>query len=281
MAPIVTPLEYYSDEENFGNYQYVTLKEVIDEFMVEAMDDDSLLKNTKRSLFILYAKQGIKKLTEDIPGEVLAIERTIGEQLYFPFPQDYVDWVRISVVDQDGKLQPLNVNKNMNTATGYLQDSNAELLFDNDGYILTSDSNNVIGRPYHKYAFSDYHLGGYFEADTSKLSRYGEAVFDERRGVVAFSSDLVDKEVVLEYKSDGLQWEKLLEQQITVHKLIQEPLRDWIRYCVYRNKRNVSLFEKQIALNRYKTTAHQAKIKRSDIDIIEISRVLNSGSKMF
>ena len=277
---VQTPEQYYANEDNFGSYQYTTLKKIIDELAVEALDDDSLLKNTKRSHLVVYGKQGIAKLTQDIPGEVLAIERTIGEQLYFPFPQDYVKWVRISVVDEDGKLQPLNVNKNMNTATGYLQDDNAELLFDEDGYILTSDSNNVLGKPYKKYAFTDTHLGGYFEADTSKLSRYGEVVFDERRGVVAFSSDLMDKEVVLEYKSDGLQWEKLLEQQITVHKLIEEPLRDWIRYSALRNKRNVSAFEKQTHLNRFKTTAHEAKVKRSEFDLIEISRVLNVGYKM-
>lgn len=277
----ITPFEYYSDEENFGNYQYTTLKKVIDEFLVEAMDDDSLLKNTKRSLFVVYAKQGIKKLTSEIPGEVLAIERTVGEQLYFPLPQDFVTWVRISLVDHDGKLQTLNVNKNMNTATGYLQNNNAEILFDEDGYILTADSNNVFGRPYRKYQFTDHHLGGFMESDTSKLSRYGEAVFDERRGVVAFSSDLVDKEVVLEYKSDGLQWETLQESEVTIHKLLEEPLRDWIRYSVYNGKRNISISEKRAALNRFKTTAHQAKIKRSEIDITEISRVLNSGYKMF
>lgn len=278
---VQTPFEYYADEDNFGSYQYVTLKKVVDEMLLEAMDDDSLLKNTKRSLMVLYGKQGVKKLTEDIPGEVLAIERTVGEQLYFPLPQDYVSWVRISIVDNDGKLQPLNVNKNMNTATGYLQDNDAELLFDEDGYILTADSNNVIGRPYKKYGFTDNYRGGFMELDTSKLSRYGEVVFDERRGVVAFSSDLIDKEVVLEYKSDGLQWENLSEQQITIHKLLQEPLRDWMRYSIYNNKRNISISDKRAALNRFKTTAHQAKIKRSEFDIVEISRVLNTGYKMF
>ena len=277
---VQTPEQYYSDENNFGSYQYTTLKKVIDELLVETMDDDSLFKNTKRSLFVMYGKQGVKKLTEDIPGEVLAIERTIGEQLYFPLPQDYVTWVRVSVVDPNGKLQPLNVNNNMNTATGYLQDNDAELLFDEDGYILTADANNVFGTPYKKYEFTDYHLGGEFETDTSKLSRYGEVVFDERRGVVAFSSDLMDKEVVLEYKSDGLQWENLLEQQITIHKLLEESLRDWIKYCILRNKRNISAFEKQTYLNRFKTNAHQAKVKLSRIDIIEISRVLNSGYRM-
>ncbi len=281
MDPVVTPFEYYSDEDNFGNYQYVTLKEVVDEFSLEAMDDDSLLKNTKRGLFVLYGKQGIKKLTAETPGEVLAIARTVSEQLYFPLPQGFVDWVRVSVVDQEGKLQTLNVNKNMNTAIGYLQDHMYDLLFDANGYILQSDGDNVLGKAYQKYAFSDSCCGGQFELDTSKLSRFGEAVFDERRGVVAFSSDLMDQQIVLEYKSDGLQWQNLLEQQITIHKLLQEPLRDWMRYCVYRNKRNVSNFEKQAALNRYKTTAHQAVIKRSDLDIIEISRLLNSGSKMF
>lgn len=275
-----TPFEYYDDEANYGSYQYVTLKAVIDEMLLEAQDDDSYLKNTKRSKIVLNGKQGIKKLTQDVPCEVLAIERTVGEQLSFPLPQNYIDWVRISLVDPDGKLQPLNVNKNMNTATGYLQDNNAELLFDEDGGILTSDSNNVFGRPYKKYSFCNSAQGGFFELDTSVLSKFGEAVIDERRGIIGFSSDLMDKEVVLEYKSDGLQWENLEEGKITLHKTLQEPLRDWIYYSSISYKRNVPQSEKERALRRFKTTLHNAVVKRSDIDITEISRIMNLSGKM-
>lgn len=274
-----TPEQYYGNEANFGSYQYVTLKEVIDEVMLESMDDDSFLKNTKRSKFILNAKQGIKKLTQDIPGEELVIVRTVGEQLYFPLPQNYVDYFYVSVI-VDGKLMPININSNMNTGIGYLQDNDAELLFDKDGKILTSDGDNVFGKAYKKYAFCDDFKGGYFETDTSRLSRYGEAVIDERRGVIGFSSDLMDKDVVLKYKSDGLQWEKLEESKITIHKMLQEPLRDWIYYSSITYKKNVPQGEKERALRRFKTTAHSATVKRSNIDILEISRIMNLKSKM-
>ncbi len=275
----ITPEQYYSQEENFGKYQYVSLKEIIDEIMIEAMDDDSFMKNTKRSKFVLNAKQGIKKLTQDIPGEELAIVMTVGEQLSFPLPQNYVDYVWVSVI-VDGKLMPININSNMNTGIGFLQDHNAEILFDEDGKILTSDGDNVFGKPYVKYSFCDNYRGGFGELDTSKLSRYGEAVIDERRGMIAFSSNLFDKDVVLRYKSDGLQWEKLEESKITVHKTLQEPLRDWIYYSCISYKRNVPQSEKERALRRYKTTAHNAKIIRSNIDLLEISRIMNLNSKM-
>jgi hypothetical protein len=274
-----TPEQYYGNEANFGSYQYVTLKEVIDEVMLESMDDDSFLKNTNRSKFILNAKQGIKKLTQDIPGEELVIVRTVGEQLSFPLPQNYVDYFYVSVI-VDGKLMPININSNMNTGIGYLQDNDAELLFDEDGKILTSDGDNVFGKAYKKYAFCDNFRGGFSEMDTSRLSRYGEAVIDERRGMIAFSSDLMDKDVVLKYKSDGLQWEKLEESKITIHKMLQEPLRDWIYYSSITYKRNVPQSEKERALRRFKTTAHNATIKRSNIDILEISRIMNLKSKM-
>ncbi len=274
-----TPEEYYSDEANYGSYQYETLNKVIDEMLVKAMDDDSYLKNTKRSLMVLVAKDGIAKLTQDVPGEELAIVRTVGEQLYFPLPQNYVSYSWVSVI-VDGKLMPININTNMNTGTGYLQDNDAELLFDEDGRILTSDGDNVFGKAYQKYAFCDNFRGGFSEMDTSVLSRYGEAVVDERRGMIAFSSDLMDKDVVLKYKSDGLQWEKLDETKITIHKQLLEPLRDWIYYACLSYKRNVPQSEKERALRRYKTTAHNAMIKRSNIDLLEISRIMNLNSKM-
>lgn len=277
---VQTPEQYYSDDQNWGSYQFVTLKNIIDEMVLESLDDDSYLKNTKRSSILLHAKQGIKKLTQKISNQVLAIEMTVGEQLFIPLPQDYVDYVRVSVVMPDFKLKPLSINRNISISIGYLQDHNAEILFDEFGGITESDSSNAYAKPYKKYSFIDDPLGGYQELDTSKLSRWGEFTVDELRGTILFSSDLLDKEIVLEYVSDGLQWETLKEEEIKIHKQIEEPLRDWIYYSCIERKRNVPNNEKQRALNRFKTTSHQALIKRQNFDINDIWKTLQVGSKM-
>jgi hypothetical protein len=274
-----TPQEYFEDPDSLGNYQFVTLKQVMDEMLLQALDDDSYLKNTKRSLMLLQAKRGIKTHVK-VAAQVLAIEMTVGDNLAMPLPQDYVDWVRVSVVDDDFRLQPLNINRNLNKAIGYLQDNDAQILFDNNGQILTADSANNYAHPYKKYAFCDDIQGGYSELDTSKLSRWGEFDIDEARGQILFSSDLRDKEFVIEYFSDGMEWSTLREEEVKIHKQLEETIKEWIYYACIQYKRNVPQSEKDRALRRYKTVLHHAKIDRSNFDLLQIAREVSVASKL-
>ena len=271
--------EYYDDENLHGGYQFTSLKTIVDNMLLEAEDDDSYIKNVKRSRIINYAKQAIRTVNRQAANDVLAIEVTVPTHLSWVLPQDYVNYVRISVVIQDTsdgsfKLYPLDVNRNISVATGYLQDNNAELLFDSNGNILTAYSSNGYAKPFKTYAFSDEYQP---TLNTSKLSKYGEFTIDERRGTILFSSDLSDREVVIEYTSDGLQAE-LLEEEITVHKYLRETIENWIYFSCIERKKNIPANEKQRALQRYRTTLHQAKIARADLNLLQISRVLRSRS---
>lgn len=277
--PEQTPEQYYADEDNLGSGQFVTLKEVIDETLLDGLDDDSYLKNTNRSLILSKAFQGIRKLTWDCAKRVYMVGFTVGEDLYFPLPQTYVDWVRISVII-DGQLMPLNVNNKINTSVEYLQDNDAFIIFDEDGQIITADAYNATAKPYKKIEFCADAMGGQFETDVSILSKYGEVKLDEIGGMMFFSSNLANQNIVLEFFSDGLEMQNIPEQQIKIHKFLQEALGDWIYYACIAKKRNISRNEKDSALRRFKTTAHKAKIKRSNFDLNEISRLVSIGSKM-
>ncbi|MDR2223564.1 MAG: hypothetical protein LBE34_12670 [Flavobacteriaceae bacterium] len=273
----MTDQEFILNKEEHGAYQYVSLKEVIDNMLLEGFDDDSYLKNTSRYRLLQYAKQGIRKLTRNVASDILAFEITVPDNLVVVLPREYVNWVRVSIVVVDpvtngNMLQPLNENRNIQTAIGYLQDHKGDILFDNKGMILKSDSSNAYANGYKRYKVSDIGSCGPGRfIDTSKVSKYGEFVIDERKGVMLFSSDLMDKEVVIEYVSDGLQG-KLTDEEITIHKDLQETLENWIYYSCIERRRNVPANEKQRALLRYKTTLHDAKIDRLNLKLYEISR---------
>lgn len=272
-----TPEQYYNDEDSLGSGQYVSLKDIVDAMMLETQDDDSYLKNTKRSKIIYYARQAVRSMARQAANDVLAIEVTVPDSLSWPMPQDYVNYCRVSVVVQDNstgslRLQPLDVNYKMNTAIGYLQDDQAKILFDDQGNILTADSSNGYARPYKTYNFS----GGYQPTlNTSKLSQFGEFVPDERRGMFLFSSQLSDREIVIEYVSDGLPI-GASESEITIHKYLKETVENWVYYACIERKRNVPSNEKQRALNRYKTTLHQAKINLANFDLLRIARTMRA-----
>lgn len=278
----ITPFDYHSDEDNHGNYQYLPLKEVVKTLEFEFSEDDHILKHLRRSRILNHVKNGIREYNNKKFSDVLAMEITVPENLVIAMPHNYVDYVRVSIViEQDGvyKLQPLNINTNMNIADGYLQDHDAAILFDEEGGILMADASNVYNKPYKKYEFSTNAMGGNPELDTSKLSKYGEFTIDERKGKIAFSSDLYDQEIVLEYVSDGLSFDTYGDDAIKIHKNLVKVIKEYVYYECIRAKSSVSDVKIERARRSLRTTEHKAKLDRANFDLLEISKVMRSASK--
>lgn len=279
-----TAQQYHNNEASHGSYQFVTLKEVIDGLLTNKLEDDSYLKNTNRALLIYHGKMGLKELTKSVSKITLAIEMTVGDNSCIVMPQDFVDYRRISVVAVDElngsrHLQVLDVNNNINTADGYLQDNNAQILFDNNGGILKADASNAYNIAYTAYNILPNRNTG-SSVDTSKFTKNGEFKIDENKGKIVFSSNLINKEVVIEYLSDGLQWEEFNEGEIKVHKYIEQCLKDWIYYSCIEGRITVPQNEKRRALDRYKTTKHEARKSNTALDLNEVLRQMRTKSKL-
>lgn len=275
--PANAPILYYEDSSRHGESQYVSLKKIVDEIQMEALEDDSIIKNVKRYNIVRYAKNAIQEVTRSAANDIKAIEITVPPSLVWTLPQDYVNYVRVSSVQNDNgtyRLVPLDINYNISVATGYLQDHEYEILFDDQGEILTADSSNAYAFPYKKYVMPgcDYQP----LLDTSRFSNNGEFTIDSRRGKILFSSEHSEKEVVLEYVSDGLDND---EENITVHKYLRETIDNWVYYACIERKRNVPANEKQRALLRYKTTLHKAKLAMSDFDLLRIAKAMRITTK--
>lgn len=269
--PIQTQQTYHEDNNLHGGYQYITLKSVVDEMLLETTDSANYLANTRRSLIVLHLKNTIQELSKEVKNNIKAIERTVGPSLYFPLEQDYVDWVAVSVVGSDFKLYPLNLNNNIPTAVSLLQDSDYELLFDSDGDTLTANGINAYNKPYKKYVF-DFDCQQEF-LDNSQFSRFGEFVIDRKN--IVFSSDMENKEVVVHYLSDGLELHNLKEEEIKIEKGIKKVLIEWTYFKIIEHRRSESVpaNEKQRAKGAYLASLHRAKIQKSKISFRELFRI--------
>ena len=279
-----TPQQYHEDEASHGNYQYTPLSEVIDGLLMDRLEEDSYIKNTNKNILIYHAKMGLKELIRKVATETLAIEMTIGNDACIVLPQDYVSSASVSVVVVDSatgsrKLFPLDRNNNINTATGILQDDQAKIIFDNDGNIVTADASNVYNMPYTSYEYVRNCDHGNAFIDGAVFSANGEYKVDTINGKIVFDSRLIDQEIVLKYKSDGLQWEYLQETEIRVPKYLEQVLKDWTYYATIEKRQNVPANEKRRALDRYKTTRFEAKKSASGINMKRIAREMRSKSK--
>lgn len=133
--------QYYTNsgtaptDANWGSYQYVSLADIVNNFLLMYYGNHSLVNNEERYKILFHAKRAIQELNYDAFKEIKALELNVGEQLRFILPQDYVNWVRISLF-KDGVLRPLTENIQINTSSAYLQDNDSNILFDENGNVL-------------------------------------------------------------------------------------------------------------------------------------------------
>jgi hypothetical protein len=275
-----TPEQYYDPlQDNTGNYQFMKLSELISGFELDTHDPQNYLYGLGRSIITKHAKAAVRTLSRTTAKDIKGLELTIGDDLTFHLPQDYVDYVRISVVSENNILAPLDINTNLNTAISYLQDHDYKILFDDEGDVIKADGNNLTNKPYRSFTFQEpTNQGGRFQLDTSVLSRNGEFVIDQRAGVIYFGSSLQGKDVVLEYISDGVDWERIHETEITYHKLLDDAMKDLVYFNCIERRTNVPANEKQRADLKFKASEHQAAIKLANFDVRAIERVWRKGS---
>ncbi len=144
----ITDYQYYEnggsapEDKNWGSYQYVSLEDIVNNFMLMYSGNHSLVNNEERFKIIFHAKRGIQELNYDAFKEIKILELNVSDKLRFVLPHDYVNWVRISLY-KDQILRPLTENIQTNWSRAYLQDNNANILFDQDGNALSPENSNI------------------------------------------------------------------------------------------------------------------------------------------
>lgn len=261
-----TEQDYYEDDDLHGKYQYVSLEDIINNVLLESQNEDSYLKNVKRYNLVRYAKDIISSLNQR-SIDVKAFEITVPHNLVVVVPPDFVDYVRVSLIGPDGHLIPLEINRDIHTAIGYLQDHDLNLIFDQDGDLVTANSLNGYAKPYRAYKFaSSCNNDPIFTHETYPN---GTFTIDKRNGKILFSSDLMEKGVVVEYDSDGL---SLDDSEITIQKVFRRVVEEGIYFRAIEKLRNVPANEKERARRMFKAERHAAMKKISDISVFKIKR---------
>jgi len=287
----ITDYQYYEnsgvnpENENWGSYQYVTLQEVVSNFMLIYQGNNELLNNINRYQVLFYAKRGIQELNYDAMKEIKILELEVGEDLRFIIPQDYVNWVRISLYS-GGILYPLTENIQTNWAAAYLQDNNARILFDQDGNVLKPEYSSLTydriqgtkktiylnsDSPYHNSLgyfidggwYFDYALGQRFGLNTETANVNPTFSINKQAGVINFDSTMSGRTAVLEYVSDGM--ESGDDANVSVNKLFEDYLYAFIRYSLLNSRLGVQEYVVNRARKDKSSLLRNAKIRLSNI----------------
>ena len=281
----MNPQEYYENEDNHGDYAYVTLEEMINNFISNYTGDGSILAKPKRTKIIYQFKQGIKKFTMNALREIKAVELELGDTLDIIMPPDYVNYVRISYVNPDtGELMELSRNENLPIATAYLQDHDADVLFDDDGYVLEGSTYfSLLNDKINKRVFENLPDGSQhpyiangstnFQLDATQNAN-GYFNIDTRSGKIHFSSDNASRVIMLEYLSDGLEYSD--ESDIKVLKIAEIALYNYVNYNLMFSMYGVTEYHKKGAEKAWLAEYKNAKIALMDIRIPDVMKFLNA-----
>jgi len=287
----ITDYQYYENNQvvpldsNWGSYQYVSLEDIVNNFMLMYQGNNELVNNVDRYQVLFHAKRGIQELNYDAMKEIKILELQICADLRFILPQDYVNWVRISL-HKDGVLMPMVENIQTNWSGAYLQDHDCQILFDIDGSVLKpSDSyldieritntkksiylnqnspyNNSWGWNVDGCWYFDYGIGQRFGLNTETANINPTFSIDKKGGVINFSSGLTGKLVVLEYVSDGM--ENGTDASVSVNKLFEEFIYAYIKFSILNGRFGVQEYVVNRARKDKSSLLRNAKLRLSNI----------------
>ena len=273
------------EDANWGSYQYVTLKEIVNNFSLMYSGNHSMINNTPRYKILFHAKRGIQELNYDAFKEIKVLELPVPSDCRFILPSDYVNWVRISMY-KDGYLRPLTENIQVNSALTYLQDNNENILFDQDGNALSpqfsqldierikgtkksiylnknNPFNGAEGYNYDGFWYFDYSIGARYGLNTETANINPTFRIDKKGGVINFDSTMANELCVLEYVSDGMEGGN--NDEISVNKLFEDYIYAYIKYALLNNKFGVQEYMINRARKDKTALLRNAKIRISNI----------------
>lgn len=282
----ISNYQYYTnngnvpEDANWGSYQYVSLADIVNNFILMYVGNDKLVNNVDRWTILFHAKRAIQELNYDALRNIKVLEFEMGDNLKLVMPPDYINYVRISMLRQ-GVLLELSENRSVMSATAYLQDNQGDIVFDSNGEVVVGQSkldilnqeqrlytgtgpyNGSYGWNYDGNWYFGYNIGGRYGMDPSYANSNPKFTINKAAGVIDFSSGVKNSFIVLEYISDGM--ENGDDSLITINKLAEEYIYNYLKWALLNNKYGVQ----EYIINRVKkektASLRNTKIRLSNL----------------
>jgi len=143
-----TQQDYYNGSDH-GNYQFTSLNNIINQFIVAYVGEDKIISKAKRVDVAFHAQRALAELSFDTFKSCKAQEITVPASLQMILPQDYVNYTKISWVDSSGIKHPLYpTNKTSNPSSNPLQDSDGDFKLQAVGTLVGASSDIVLDAEY-------------------------------------------------------------------------------------------------------------------------------------
>jgi len=295
VTEVQVKLKQFAIDNNYGSYEYISLTDIVNNFMMAYVGVDKLIPRVKRSDVIFHAKRGLQEFSYDTLKSIKSQELTIPPSLSVPIPQDYVNYVRCSYIDQSGVQRIIYPVNNLTTSPTELplQDSQGVPTQDSFGQNLEAnqsktnerwekdDVRNITGEidrentNVYDWAWWKLAYGQRYGLEPQYSQQNGFFQINERTGQFSFTSNLASQLIVLEYISDGLAY----DMDSKVPKMAEDALYAHINHSILATRSGVQEYLVQRYQRERAAKLRNAKIRLSNLKLDEIVQVFRGKSK--
>jgi len=282
---------------------YLPLRQIIDDFLI-TNDADDYTANVSDVTVRNLALRGIREFGFDVTTRVKSLKLSINSSNdTVTLPTDFVDVIKVGLVDGDGIIRVMRHNKNINFSQKIDSDDATSVDVDAEGFIdavtnvtpplmiqqnadlipnKTDDKSATDGETeassdslrediFRNYLYQNtigalYGMGGGVGAGEYRVN------LDQFRLEIATNSSVT--EVVIEYISDEARSTNPL-----IHVYAEEALRSYIYYKVCERKRNVPAGEKARARAEYYNERRKARARMNSVSKDDILGMLRKNFK--
>ena len=288
MALFTGTQQQYYEGNNYGNYQFIFLDNIINNFIIAYVGEDKIISKIKRTDVAFHAQRAMQELSYDTARSEKSQEIEVPPSLQMILPHDYVNYVKLTWVDDSGIERVIYPASKTSNPLPLLQDSDYDYTFDNDGNLLTANESETWKKfkaagSTEEDELSDLEentsftqlFGQRFGIDPQHTQSNGLFFIDPIKSKIFFSADMVGRIVTIKYISDGVATVK----EMKVHKFVEEAMYKSIAYAILSTRANTP----EYIVNRFNkekfASVRQAKLRLSNIKLEELTQIMRGKSK--
>jgi len=141
-----TTQQAYYQGNNYGNYQFTSLEDVINQFIIAYTGENKIIPKVKRTDVAFHAQRAMQELSFDTFKSIKSQEIELPPSNTMILPHDYVNYTRVLWTDSSGIKHPLYPTKHTQNPFKIKQDSNKnyDYIIDVDELIPNSDFSSEL-----------------------------------------------------------------------------------------------------------------------------------------
>ena len=128
----------YYNSNTFGSYQFVSLHDIIAQFMAIYVGEEKVINKASRTEVAFHAQRALAELSFDTLKSFKSQSIILPPSLVMPLPHDYVNYTRLSWCDDAGIKHPLYKTNDTSNPFQILQNEDKSYSFPTNSQLISN-----------------------------------------------------------------------------------------------------------------------------------------------